>query len=99
MANPEHLNMILQQDVEQWNKWRAEHPNVEPDLSGADLSGSDHLEGIDLHGADLRRANFDKTWHHNSAYIFESCLEGANLSHARLGGASFWSTKLRNANL
>ena len=29
MANPEHLE-ILKQGVEQWNKWREEHPEVRP---------------------------------------------------------------------
>ncbi len=31
MANPEHL-AILKQGVEQWNKWKKEHPDVLPDL-------------------------------------------------------------------
>ncbi len=33
MANPEHVE-ILKQGVAAWNKWREEHPNVAPDLSG-----------------------------------------------------------------
>jgi hypothetical protein len=36
MANPEHV-AILKQGVEQWNKWRRKHPEVEPDLSEAGL--------------------------------------------------------------
>jgi|NGEPerStandDraft_6_1074524.scaffolds.fasta_scaffold548852_1 hypothetical protein len=36
MANPEHL-AILKQGVEQWNKWRKEHPELWPHLSAADL--------------------------------------------------------------
>ena len=39
MANPEHLE-ILKQGVEQWNKWREEHPDVRPDLHDADLYGA-----------------------------------------------------------
>ena len=31
MANPEHL-AVLKQGVEQWNKWKKEHPDVMPDL-------------------------------------------------------------------
>ena len=27
MANPEHL-AVLKQGVEQWNKWKKEHPDV-----------------------------------------------------------------------
>ena len=39
MANPEHLE-ILKQGVEQWNKWRNEHPDVTPDLNEANLHGA-----------------------------------------------------------
>ncbi len=53
MANPEHLE-ILKQGVEQWNKWRKEHPEVRPDLSGADLCRA-NLSEADLSGADLAR--------------------------------------------
>lgn len=37
MANAEHLAM-LHQGVAVWNRWRAEHPSIKPDLSGADLT-------------------------------------------------------------
>lgn len=36
MANQEHLD-ILKQGVEVWNKWRREHPEIEPDLNGIDF--------------------------------------------------------------
>jgi len=55
MANPEHLR-ILRHDVEQWNKWRKEHPEAAPDLNRADLQGVD-LSGANLRRAGLRRAN------------------------------------------
>jgi len=54
MANPEHLE-ILQQGVEQWNKWRNEHHDVKPDLSGATLSKA-YLVGANLRGAILMLA-------------------------------------------
>jgi len=38
MANPEHL-AILKQGVEQWNKWRSQHPEVVANFSEAGLSG------------------------------------------------------------
>lgn len=55
MANPGHLT-ILMRGVDEWKRWRDEHPADRPDLSGADLSGLEHLAGVDLHGADLARA-------------------------------------------
>ena len=40
MANEEHLK-ILKQGVEAWNSWRAENPDVVPDLEEADFSQVD----------------------------------------------------------
>jgi hypothetical protein len=39
MANEEQLS-ILKQGVDVWNKWRAENPDVDIDLSGAELNES-----------------------------------------------------------
>ncbi len=55
MANPEHLE-ILKQGVEQWNKWRKEHPDVVPYLSEGDLAGAKLVEA-NLIRARLFRAN------------------------------------------
>ena len=55
MANPEHL-AILKQGVERWNKWRAEHPELHPDLSGANLEEADLIRAK-LNGVDFREAN------------------------------------------
>jgi uncharacterized protein YjbI with pentapeptide repeats len=64
MANKEHLK-ILKQGMEIWNRWRVDHPETKPDLSGADLREADlsradltgaDLTGADLTGADLREA-------------------------------------------
>ncbi len=38
MANQEHTD-IIKQGVRAWNKWRAENPTIDPDLSNADLQG------------------------------------------------------------
>lgn len=37
MANTEHLKK-LKQGVVVWNNWRNDNPNINPNLSGADLS-------------------------------------------------------------
>jgi len=36
MPNEEHLK-ILQEGIAAWNKWRDEHPEIQPDLTEADL--------------------------------------------------------------
>ncbi len=86
MANPEHL-AILKQGVEQWNKWRKEHPDVDPDLSGADLTMAN------LGGADL-----SELWGGGS-FGGRMTYSKANLQGARLRGASLTGTQLRMANL
>ena len=37
MPNEKHFE-IIKQGVEEWNKWRGENPEIEPDLSDIDLS-------------------------------------------------------------
>jgi hypothetical protein len=70
MANEEHL-AILRQDVEAWNRWREENPDVRPDLWKADLAGANlggaslggaSLAGANLRGASLRGASLDGTY-------------------------------------
>ncbi len=69
MANKEHL-ALLKQGVDVWNRWRKEHPEVQPDLRKADLYGENLLRAdlshadlsrADLSGADLRKAHMRNT--------------------------------------
>jgi hypothetical protein len=46
MANEEHLR-IIKRGVKAWNQWRKENPDIQPDLSGADLSEA-YLSGAYL---------------------------------------------------
>src|SRR6266571_7499738 len=101
MANQQHLD-LLKQGVEVWNQWRAQHPEIQPDLidanlSETDLSGAD-LRGVNLYGANLRgvtlcRANLCGTNLENSN------LKEANLSGADLSRAIVVSTDMTNAIL
>jgi hypothetical protein len=91
LGNEEHLK-LLKQGVEVWNRWRAENPDVWPDLSGADLCEAD------LRGADLFRANL------RGADLFRADLSGAHLieadlSRAELSGANLFRADLSGANL
>jgi uncharacterized protein YjbI with pentapeptide repeats len=76
MANPEHLE-ILKQGVDQWNRWRSEHPDVRPDLPGANLRGA-NLEHAKLGTSDLRKADL------RDANLNRGNLSGADLSEANL---------------
>ncbi len=91
MANPEHL-AILKQGFEQWNKWRKEHPEVQPDLREAHLSWG-HLSFADLRDADLNHADLE------GAQLRWASLGKANLGRAYLSGADLGNAQLRGANL
>jgi Pentapeptide repeats (8 copies) len=85
LANKRHLN-ILRGGVKTWNKWREEHPKIQPDLSGAELNA--RLGFANLRGANLREA-----------MLFGANLGGANLSRADLLGTSLDGAHLGEANL
>jgi uncharacterized protein YjbI with pentapeptide repeats len=84
MANPVHLEILLQ-GAPAWQLWRAMHPEIVPDLSGADLArldlGNSDLIGVNFSGANLRRAR----------------LDGCNLAGARLSGTDLTGARLPEA--
>lgn len=91
MANEEQL-AILKQGVDVWNKWREDNPDVEIDLSHANLvdlnlSHADLTEAI-LISADLSNTN-----------LTEANLYSANLNKANLNGANLRQANLIDANL
>ncbi|MBD0265835.1 MAG: pentapeptide repeat-containing protein, partial [Tolypothrix sp. Co-bin9] len=53
MANPEHL-ALLRAGAVTWTEWRKKNPQVELDLSAANLSGY-NLRGANLEGVNLSR--------------------------------------------
>jgi len=66
MANQDQLD-ILKEGVDNWNKWRNDHPEVEIDLTDATLAKLDlrkadfkraKLSGASFHNTDLREADF-----------------------------------------
>ena len=101
MANPEHLE-ILKQSVDEWNKWREEHPDVVPDLREANLEGANLSEAY-LAKADLRQANLKEAKLGEAtlrqALLFKANLQSAEFRWADLGGALLWGANLRGAYL
>ena len=96
MANHEHV-ALLKQGVAAWNAWRAENPNVHPDLISADLSEADLL-GADLCEADLAEANLCEA-DLAEANLCEADLAEANLCEADLAEANLCEADLAEANL
>jgi len=81
MANPQPLEQLAQ-GVESWTQWRALHPDVEPDFTGANFVGRDFanadLIDADFSNADLRRANLSQT------KLAGATFAGADLTAAQL---------------
>ena len=96
MPNQEHLD-LLKQGVDAWNKWREEHPEIQPDLLGADLPYK-RLESADLRDAHLEGALL-RGAHLEGALLRGAHLEGANLAYAHLEGANLVRVDLKSVNL
>ena len=96
MANPEHL-AILKKGVKEWNKWRGEHRDIEPDLSKADLNRAPlkgaHLTGVNLKDANLQGADL------TDAVLVDVNFRHADLSDAHLNGARMMGANLNGASL
>src|ERR1700694_5875214 len=86
MPDSQHFD-LLKQGVFIWNQWRQEHPEVLPDLNGADLAWA-HLSRIDQSGANLYKANLQ------GADLQDAQFHRADLREAKLHG-----TNLRKASL
>jgi len=91
MANPSHLAR-LKEGVTIWNRWRKQHPGIEPDLSGGEFPEI-NLNGADLHRTNLREAKL------REAKLRKADLRGANLYTADLALADVRGADLRQANL
>jgi hypothetical protein len=101
MANQEHLD-ILKQGVEVWNIWRKEHPEIQPDLRGADLSSA-NLSEVNLSNANVSGANLsgqDLSYKDlRSVKLTEANLSGTNLSGQDLSYKDLSGANLTDANL
>jgi uncharacterized protein YjbI with pentapeptide repeats len=91
MPDEEHI-IRVQGGSKSWNEWRENHPDVTPDLEGANLAR------VKLEGASLNRANFRKAYLHE-ANLLAADLTLANLAEANLREACLRTTDLRAADL
>lgn len=111
MANGEHL-ALLKQGVDAWNQWKANNPDIRPNLSFATGKGiiirDAKLSGVDLSRADLSRADLSRAdlvganlreANFNEAYLSKAELIGADLSEADLSSADLIGANLIGTNL
>ncbi len=101
IMDQEHLD-LLKQGTAVWNKWRAQHPDTQPDLSDATLSdanlslanlGDANLSGANLHFTNLHYANL------SGANLHFTNFRDADLSYADLYRANLSDANLSDANL
>src|SRR5690348_9487821 len=112
MANRQHLDMLLFQDVATWNKWRQEHPDIVPDLSAINLNKADIDLFNDLRKDRDRRLQFLekrmkaqrnklRILNDSSSPVFslETDLGGMDLSGANISKSNLAGMNLSEANL
>jgi uncharacterized protein YjbI with pentapeptide repeats len=96
MAEAKYLE-VLDSGVTEWNRWRANEPNLTPDLSNVDFRNR-NLRGADFGRLNLRRADFSsQITHHGNRMIRTTCLRNANFSDASARQADFYLADLRGA--
>lgn len=87
MANKSHL-LILDRGKQEWNKWRANNPEIEPDLSGIeiapDTSGGFGKIAKDIHSLDVNLSVGMKDM--GKKYMSDK-FSGYDFSNTRLDGA------------
>lgn len=79
-------------NIAEWNGYRAEQPDIPIQLQNADLRGA-RLEGAQLSGAALEGARFD------GADLLAADLRNADLRKASFENANLWGVTLSEANL
>src|SRR5437764_900636 len=102
MTKQEYLE-ILRRGAKTWNRWREEHPHIQPNLTGADLSGF-NLEGANLRdvillGAALTPRTEYVTFGEAYGYGGDHTLAGTVTRNVNLSGSDLQRANLSLADL
>src|SRR5690349_17422835 len=110
MANHQHLD-LLKRSIKDWNDWRQQNPEKQPDLSYAELQevklvttygeanlSTDPFGSLEAYGANLSHANLYKA-NLVGVSLIKINLSSANLHGANLRGADFRGADLSEADL
>jgi uncharacterized protein YjbI with pentapeptide repeats len=90
MTKQELVELLLAGNVQEFNEFRANNPDIEIDLSGVDFVGFDFY-------IDLSQVNFKST-NLSNANLYGALLCDADLEGANLRGANLSETDLEGAN-
>jgi hypothetical protein len=100
LADPKHLE-ILNEGAHAWDLWRNKHPEIQPDLSRAEISGKDFsgisLDNVNLSGAHLTQVNL-RDAHLHGANLRRAFLSRINLERAIMSKADFRNARLSSVN-
>lgn len=105
-GNERHLailkDSLARRSPRLWNRWRAQHPSVVPDLRGLWLAGG-FLRGFDLTRVRLDAADLERTdlagVHLERASLKDARVRYANLSNVRADGSNLSGADFRGATL
>jgi DnaJ domain/Pentapeptide repeats (8 copies) len=103
MANPDHIRQLCE-GARAWNAWREAHPDIAPDLSGAELALGQRQFGPSTGGpVNLRGANLERAMLRHATLVGAdldgASLRAADLAYARLNGARLTGADLTGALL
>ncbi len=87
MANEEHVKLLLESGND-WNRWRGERPQLQPDLHGAELSNQ-VFSHLNLEDANLSNAKL------RDSFFVECQLDRAILTRAEAAGCKFHGCNLQ----
>lgn len=100
LGNSKHMEIILNGNVESWNRWRNDNLRVQPDLTRIDLSNR-NLTGIDLRGVGLFKANLSGCKLNNAilrqAIAIKTNFSNSDMTGAFVYGISAWDNKTNGA--
>ena len=91
MANQEHIK-ILKQGVQAWNRWRREHPEIQPDLGRMYLRDA-ILQGFYIPGDTIMQLRFEDI-DLSLTNFREAYLDGCIFSQVKFNGAFFYGAHL-----
>ena len=91
MANPLHVS-LMRKGVAAWNHWRVQEPDIQPDLSGADL------HGVRLCGGDRNASHYVELVDGGQSFS-EAMRDGADLRNVVFRGANLVDADLSRCDL